>query len=450
MNPTERRAVATLAGIFGLRMLGLFLVLPVLALYAKRLPDHTPLLVGLAVGAYGLTQALLQIPYGLLSDRFGRKPLITIGLLVFALGSVVAALADGIWGVVIGRALQGAGAIAAVVLALTADLTREEQRTKAMALIGISIGMVFMIALIAGPILADWIGVSGIFWVTCALALAAIAVLWLSVPTPIQTARHGAVHTAPSQIKDVLKDPQLLRFDAGIFVLHLVLTAMFVVVPLAMVHQGDLAVAHHWQVYVPVLVLSVLAVIPMIYLSTRKHLVGKIFAGAILLLMMSQLLMLFGYRSLLGLALSLWVFFWGFNALEAMLPSLISRVAPAASKGTAIGVYNTFEFLGVFAGGVVGGWIYGEWGMAWVFLFCLLMSGLWLVLALTGPALRLFDSRLLRVGHNAPEQARALANRLLMVPGVMEAIIIAEEGVAYLKVDEHTLDEKKLQEFSAS
>jgi MFS family permease len=450
MNRTERRAVATLAGIFGLRMLGLFLVLPVLALYAERLPDHTPLLVGLAVGAYGLTQALLQIPYGLLSDRFGRKPLITVGLLVFALGSVVAALADGIWGVIFGRALQGAGAIAAVVLALTADLTREEQRTKAMALIGISIGLVFIIALIAGPILGDWIGVSGIFWVTCALALAAIVVLWLLVPTPIQIARRGAVQTAPSQIKDVLSDPQLLRFDVGIFVLHLVLTAMFVVVPLALVHQGNLAVGHHWKVYVPVMVLSVAAVIPLIYLSTRTHLVRKIFSGAIMLLLVSQLLMLAGYHSLLGLVLALWVFFWGFNALEAMLPSLISRVAPAASKGTAIGVYNTFEFMGVFSGGVIGGWIYGVWGMAWVFVFCLLMLGVWLMVAVTGPAFKLFDSRLLRVGQSAPEQARVLANRLLTVPGVMEAIVIAEEGVAYLKIDKRALDEEKLREFSAS
>ncbi len=450
MNSSERRAVGTLGGIFGLRMLGLFLVLPVLALHSERLPDHTPLLVGLAVGAYGLTQALLQIPYGLLSDRFGRKPLITVGLLVFAFGSAVAALADGIWGVIIGRALQGAGAIAAVVLALTADLTREEQRTKAMALIGISIGLVFIIALIAGPILDHWIGVTGIFWITCALALAAIALLWLAVPTPIQTARHGAVHTAPSQIRDVLSDPQLLRLDAGIFVLHLILTATFVVVPLILVHQGGLDVGQHWKVYVPVMLLSVAAVIPLIYLSTRKYLLQKIFAGAIVLLLMSQGVMLMGYHSLPGVVLALWVFFWGFNALEAMMPSLISRVAPAASKGTAIGVYNTFQFLGVFSGGVIGGWIYGEWGVASVFLFCLLMAGIWLLLATTGPALKLFDSRLLRVGHTAPEQAKALADRLLAVPGVMEAVVIAEEGVAYLKIDKQALDEEKLGEFSAS
>ncbi len=449
MNNAERRAVATLAGIFGLRMLGLFLLLPVLALYAERLEGNTPLLVGLAVGAYGLTQALFQIPYGLLSDRYGRKPVITAGLLVFALGSVVAALADGIWGVIIGRALQGAGAIAAAVLALTADLTREEQRTKAMALIGISIGIVFVIALIAGPILGAWVGLSGLFWVTCALAFAAIWLLWRVVPTPIRPAHRGLDQTTLTQVVGVLRDPQLLRFDAGIFVLHLVLTALFVVVPLALLHHANLEVGAHWKVYVPVMVLSVAAVAPLIFLSTRKHLVARIFAGAIVLLLVSQVIMLFGYRSLAGLIFALWVFFWGFNALEAMLPSLISRVAPSANKGTAIGVYNTVEFLGVFLGGVIGGWLYGEWGMAGVFWFCLSMLGVWLVLAVTAPALKLFDTRLLRVGRSAPEHAGALADRLLSVPGVMEAIVIAEEGIAYLKIDRHTLDEEQLREFSS-
>ncbi len=450
MTNAERRAVATLAGIFGLRMLGLFLLLPVLALYAEQLQGNTPLLVGLAVGAHGLTQAMFQIPYGLLSDRLGRKPVIAAGLLVFALGSVVAALADDIWGVIVGRALQGAGAIAAAVLALTADLTREEQRTKAMALIGISIGVVFIIALIAGPTLGARIGLAGLFWLTGALALAAIVLLWRAVPTPVRTARRGPDRNTPSEFAGVLRDPQLLRLDAGIFVLHLVMTALFVVVPLALVHHANLAVAAHWKVYVPVLVLSLAAVVPLIFLSTRKHLVARILRAAIMLLLVSQLILLFGYRSLPGVIFALWVFFWGFNALEAMLPSLISRVAPGDSRGAAIGVYNTFQFLGVFMGGVVGGWIYGAWGMSGVFVFCAVMLLVWLALALTAPALNLFDTRLLRVGRSAPEQARALAGRLSAVPGVMEAIVIAEEGIAYLKVDRRTLDEERLREFSSS
>ena len=229
MTRAERRAVSALAGIFGLRMFGLFLILPVASLYAGTLAGHTPLLIGLVLGAYGFTQALLQIPLGILSDRLGRKPVIVAGLLVFAVGSVVAALADHIVGVIVGRALQGAGAIAAAVLALTADLTREEQRTKAMGMIGVTLGLAFMLALIIGPILAGTVGVPAMFWFTGALAIAAIAVLWWGVPDPARAAPHRDVLTAPAQIDGVLRDAQLRRLDLGIFVLHMGLTAMFVV-----------------------------------------------------------------------------------------------------------------------------------------------------------------------------------------------------------------------------
>ena len=446
MTYAERRAVAGLAGIFGLRMLGLFLILPVFALYAETLPGHTPLLVGVALGAYGLTQALLQIPFGMLSDRWGRKPVITVGLLIFAAGSVVAALAESIGMVILGRALQGAGAIAAAVLALTADLTREEQRTKAMAVIGISIGAVFMLALIVAPLLDGVIGVPGIFWLTVVLAIAAIAVLWRGVPSPTLLQAHRDVETVPSELLSVLRHPYLLRLDGGIFVLHMVLTAMFVVVPVALAKHAGLATPRHWLVYLPVMVMAVVLMAPLMIISARTGLVPRIFAFAVGIVVASQLLLWWGHQTLAGLVVALTVFFWGFNTLEAMLPSLVSRVAPAVKKGTAIGIYNTFEFLGVFAGGLLGGFLHSRYGVPGVFLGCTVISAVWLLVTVTSPAPRLLDTRLVRVGETDREPAEALARRLSAVPGVEEAIVVAEEGVAYLKVDRRTLDDAKLQE----
>ncbi|HEC11938.1 MAG TPA: MFS transporter [Acidiferrobacteraceae bacterium] len=450
MTSTERRAVGALAGIFGLRLLGLFLILPVLALYAETsLSGATPLLIGLALGAYGLTQALFQIPFGMLSDRWGRKPLIVTGLIIFALGSAVAAVSDSMYGVILGRLIQGMGAIAAVVLALTADLTREEQRTKAMALIGVSIGLVFMLSMVLGTVLSAWVGVKGLFWLTMALALSGILVLYW-VPTPVAARRHRDVQLVPAQLAKVLGNPDLLRLDAGIFVLHLTLTAMFVAVPLALVHEDGLPLAAHWKVYLPVFVLSVTGMVPLVILSARKHLIQRIFLVAIALLLAAQALFYFGHRQLPWLVFALWVFFVGFNTLEALLPSTISRVAPADSKGTAMGVYNSFQFFGVFLGGTLGGWLYGAMGIGAVFQACGVLILFWAIIVMTAPAPRLLDTRLLRVGPQTEDGAPVLAKRLVAITGVVEAIVIAEEGMAYLKVDHKELDGDALQQFGVA
>ncbi len=339
------------------------------------------------MGAYGLTQAMLQIPYGMLSDRWGRKPLIAIGLLIFAAGSVVAALAEHVIWITIGRALQGAGAIAAVVLALAADLTRDQQRTKAMAVIGISIGGSFFAALLLAPILTGWFGVPGLFWMTMVLALGAIWVLFSLVPEPQQSLNQGVATAVPAQIGAALRDGQLLRMDVGIFVLHFVLTGMFVVVPLELVALG-MPIVEHWQVYIPVLLASVVFMAPLIMLSTREQWLPRILIIGSGLLIVAQLLLAENHASLWGLVLALWVFFWGFNLLEATLPSLVSRMAPRSSKGTALGVYNTFEFSGVFCGGLVGGLVYGALGTAWVFLICAALLLPWLLWVWRGPSLR--------------------------------------------------------------
>ncbi len=403
------------------------------------------MLMGVALGIYGLTQALLQIPFGMLSDRIGRKRVIAAGLLIFAAGSVVAALATTIEWIIIGRALQGAGAIAAAAMALLADLTREEQRTKAMATFGMSIGFSFMLAIILGPILNGWVGVSGIFWITGVLALLGVVVLFKVVPTPVQSHMHHDAEADPKQFSDVLKDRQLLRLDFGIFALHLILTAMFVVIPLGLRDAG-LAVSDHWMVYLGVMVIAVAMMVPMIIIAEKKGKMKEVFTLAIMLVALAQLGLWQLSGSLWGIILLMVLFFGGFNLLEATLPSLISKMAPADKKGTAMGVYSSSQFMGAFVGGVVGGAILGWSGgvLAPVFLFTAALALLWLLTALGMERPQPVKTRLLKVGEIDEPQAALLAGQLRAVSGVVEAVVIAEDRVAYLKVNEQQLDENGL------
>lgn len=440
----ERRAAWSLAGIFSLRMLGMFMILPVFALYADELEGATPALMGFAIGVYGMTQAVLQIPFGLLSDRLGRKPVIAAGLLLFAIGSVVAALSTSIYGVILGRAIQGSGAIAAAVMALAADLTREEQRTKAMAIIGISIGFSFSVALVAGPVLDHWVGLSGIFWLTAVLAGAGIGVLYLAVPQPAISRRHRDAEPIPAQFASVLRDAQLLRLDYGILTLHMILTASFTVLPLILRDNLALPSQHHWYLYLPVLLLSIVAMVPFIILGERRRRLKQVFLGAILAVALAQFGLAFWHMSLVSVSLLLFLFYVGFNLLEATLPSLISKVAPPDSKGTAMGFYSSSQFFGAFLGGALGGWLQGMAGVSAVLLFCGAAALVWLLVAASMRNPRYLSSHLLQVGVVDAQRARVLAQRFTQVRGVAEAIVIGEEGVAYLKVDKHALDEQGL------
>lgn len=430
MSPIERRSVVLLAAIYGLRIAGLFLLLPVLAVYAQQLPGATPLLIGLAVGVYGLTQAALQIPFGWLSDRWGRKPVITLGLLVFAAGSVVAALAHSIVGVILGRAIQGAGAIPAAVMALASDLTREQQRLKAMAVIGATIGASFILSMALGPVLNTILGVPGIFWLIACLAAGAVGVLWLGVPTPTR-ARRATV----DKFWTAFKNPQLLGLDFGVFVLHLVLTALFVVLPIALVQHAALPVGQHWKLYIPVLLASLAGTVPLILLTQNRQKVFRILALAVAVLIAAQGVLFFGYsRSLMVVAAGLWLFFAAFNLLEALLPALISRLAPMHAKGAVIGVYSTAQFLGAFTGGVLGGWVQGVFGTGGVFAVCMAALALWLLVNLRLPEPKLLVTEVLAL--TAPKAApQDLARKLMALPGVAEAVVLPEDGLAYLKVD---------------
>jgi MFS family permease len=448
LNSVERRALVGLASIFGLRMLGLFLILPVFALYAEGLRGYTAFLAGLALGIYGLTQAIFQIPFGLLSDKIGRKPVIVAGLILFGIGSVMAAMADSMVGVIIGRALQGAGAIAAAVLALVADLTRDEQRTKAMFIIGVTIGVSFIMAILLGPVLERFVGVRGIFWLTAVLAATGVGVLLVLVPTPVRSIPHLDTQSMPAQFAQVLGNSHLLRFDIGVFVLHCVLTALFVAVPFTLVEKVGLPFYQHWQMYLPIVLLSAAIVLPAILLAERNRRIRHLLAGAVLILAVSQLALFQGQLSFLEVALALFLFFAAFNVLEAMLPSLISKAAPINYKGTAIGVYSTFQFMGAFVGGALGGWLYGQFDAVGVFVFTFAMLMFWFLIALKMQEPEHVTTRLVPVGWQQPAKAQELAHELGNIDGVTEAVVMAEEGVAYLKIDVTILDEEALNRFS--
>jgi len=377
MTPAERRAGISLAAIFALRMLGLFLILPVFASAAATLPGgENRALVGFALGVFGLTQAVLHIPLGVLSDRIGRKPVIIGGLLVFAVGSLMAALADNLWFLLFARVVQGSGAISAAVTALAADLTREQHRTKVMAMIGSSIGLVFALSLVGAPLLYGWIGMGGLFSLTGLLSLGAIVVLFKAVPPA-----PPSVGRAKLPFRQVVFQPDLLRLNAGIFILHAMQMAMFVVVPHALVEHGGIQAAAHWQVYLPVVLLSFVFMVPAIISAERGGKIRAVFIGAVALLVLVQIGFWWLGSSLWWLALWLLVFFIAFNVLEASLPSLVSRTAPPAAKGAALGVYNTTQALGLFTGATMGGYLAQHFGDNAVFGVCAGLGLLWLVLA---------------------------------------------------------------------
>ncbi len=445
MSPDERRAAFSLASIFSFRMLGLFMILPVFALYAETLGDIDPVLIGLAIGIYGLTQALLAIPYGLWSDRLGRKPVIAFGLVVFALGSVVAATADTITGIIIGRALQGCGAIAAAVMAFAADLTREQYRTRAMAMIGMSIGLSFALALALGPVLNHWIGVPGIFWLTAVLAVAGIGILYLVVPNAPRVRSHRDTGAVPGFFGDVLRDPQLLRINLGVFVLHCVLTASFVALPFALRDYAGLEAARHSLVYLPVLLLSLALMMPLVIVAERRRRLKGVFLAAILILAIAEAGLIFLSSSVAGIVLMLLLFFVAFNVLEALLPSLLAKFAPADHKGTAMGAFSSSQFIGAFAGGIAGGYLYGQFGLTGVFGFCLVCLVGWLLWARTMATPPYLSSYMISMEYFDTSHVDARERELLTMPGVAEAVIVVEDAVAYLKVDSRTVDYDRIE-----
>ncbi|MGO2201768.1 MFS transporter [Pseudomonas helleri] len=445
MSGSETRAASGLALVFAFRMLGMFMVLPVLATYGMDLAGATPALIGLAIGAYGLTQALFQIPFGIISDRIGRRPVIYLGLIVFALGSVLAAQSDSIWGVIAGRVLQGAGAISAAVMALLSDLTREQHRTKAMAMIGMTIGLSFAVAMVVGPLLTRAFGLSGLFLATGAMALLGIVIIRFMVPRSTDTLQHRESGVAKQALLPTLRHPDLLRLDLGIFVLHAMLMSSFIALPLALVEKAGLPKEQHWWVYLTALLISFFAMIPFIIYGEKKRKMKRVLLGAVSTLMLTELFFWQFGDSLRTLVIGTVVFFTAFNLLEASLPSLISKVSPAGGKGTAMGVYSTSQFLGSALGGILGGWFFQHGGLSAVFLGCSALAALWLVFAVTMREPPYVTSLRLPLSPQALREA-GLAERLKAVKGVTDAVVVTEESAIYIKLDTELLDRATLEQ----
>ena len=437
LSAIEKRAISSLASLYALRMLGLFMVLPVMALAGEGLEGATPELLGLAIGAYGLSQALLQIPAGALSDYIGRKPVIVAGLLIFALGSFVAANAETIYGVIFGRILQGGGAIASAVMALVTDLTREEHRMKAMASIGASIGLSFSVALVLGPVLVDLGGLSLIFWVTGVLALAGIIVLLVAVPTP-ERKKHRDGSAVAAEVLKQLVNGRLWPLNIGIFILHALMVAMFVAIPMQLVDAG-LALSDHAWLYLPVLVAAFILMVPFVIIAEKKRQMKSIVLVALAIMVLALLLMSQA-EQLWSWALALGIFFWAFNIMEASLPSWLSKIAPAGAKGSAMGIYSSMQFSGAFAGGALGGFAMQQYGVEGLFVGLALIVVVWAILVVITPKPAHLNSVRIDLTDASNQHNQGYLDVLLAMAGVSDAVYIAEEQAIYLKVDATVFD----------
>jgi predicted MFS family arabinose efflux permease len=422
MSATELRAIVSLASLYAFRMLGLFMLLPVLSLYAAEYDYSTPVLVGLALGIYGLGQAALQVPLGMLSDRIGRKPVIISGLLLFIAGGVVAAGADTIFGVIVGRLLQGTGAIASTLTALLADLTREQHRTKAMAVIGMSIGVSFAAAMVIGPLMASWLGVSGLFLCTSVLAGLGIFITLFLVPNPDAQRVDADSQSLSGMLARCLNDRNLMRLNLGIFI----------AVPGILEEQG-LSRDAHWQVYLPMMVVAFVVMVPFIIIAETKNKMREVFLLGIATIVLALLAAACWGQLFTPLLIIITLFFVAFNLMEASLPSLVSKTVYAGGKGTAMGVYSTFQFFGAFCGGAIGGGLFGRWGASAVFAGAAILAGAWLIAA-WGMSVPLKSESIVLSWQFGAWDVADIRREVLALPGALDITVLEGERIAYLQV----------------
>lgn len=441
----ERSAVFSLSLIMAFRMLGLFMILPVFSAYASHMAGSTSFLVGLALGIYGLTQACLQLPFGMLSDKIGRKPIICTGLLLFAAGSVIAALSHNIDGIILGRAIQGAGAIGSTCIALVADLTRDENRSKAMAFMGLTIGTAFTLALVIGPIINTWFSLNGIFWATAIFAGISLILLFTSIPTPARLTIHADTETIPKRLKAILTNGELLRLDIGVACSHAILTATFVAIPILFTHILNL---HEWGqivLYLVVMLLSFIAMVPFIIIAEKKRKMKSTFAGAVLIMAVTQLLLLFFHMNIIVIGVLLFAFFTAFTLLEASLPSLVSKIAPIRNKGTATGVYSTSQFFGIFVGGALGGWLYGQYQLNGIFIFGAVVGFIWFLIAMTMKQPPYQSTMIFGLTPEILKNQQQLYHNLMGVNGVGEVAFMSDDNLIYIKADKQIISENELR-----
>jgi predicted MFS family arabinose efflux permease len=444
MNSLERRSTFALSSIFALRMLGLFMIIPVFAIVGQQYQGATPALLGLAVGIYGLAQAIFQIPFSLWADRFSRRRLIIIGLALFAIGGAIAAMSTSIYGVIVGRAIAGSGAVSAVVMALLSDVTREEQRSKAMAFMGMSIGLSFVVAFCVGPVMTAKLGIAGLFWLTTVMGL--VAMLMLLLVPKVNRHYRAAPQGYLGQLKQVLRMGDLNRLHVSIFMLHLLFTAMFIFLPSQLIHYAGIPLAQHTWVYLPLLLLSLLVSFPSIILAEKYRKMRGIFMAAIATITLGLLLMAVDYANKHILLVGLGLFFVAFNVLEALLPSWLSKAAPIQSKSTAMGVNSSAQFLGAFCGGSLGGQLLG-WhhpSASWALLA--ILAGIWLLITLSLKQPRYLSSIVVTLPDT--KEINEWTSVLLAIQGIEEVVVMSEKQVAYLKLDKQRLDAASRQQLS--
>ncbi len=443
MLETEKRAAFSLALVYALRMLGLFMILPVFSLHADDYTGASPVLIGLAIGIYGLTQGLFQLPFGFLSDRFGRKAVIVSGLLIFCVGSIVAAEAESITEVIAGRALQGLGAIAAAVMALAADLTREEVRIRIMAIIGMSIGASFMISMVIGPVIAAEFGLRLLFWMTAGLAILGILVVVFVTPKPPAQSFHRDAQLSIQDVGRIIGDIELLKLGFGVFVLHLVLAATFVVFPLVLQQSLMIEENLHWRTYLPVFALSLVLLLPMIIVAEKFRKSHTVFLVAVSMLVLAEIGLAWNGSYVMAFVM-LVLFFGAFNFLEAILPATVTRIAPADMKGTAMGLFSSAQFLGAFSGGLLGGILLagGDYATTFAWLAAILCG--WFLVALTMKTPKYLQSKIVSLKELGPDELNQFVERVSSIEGVHEVSVYEIDRVAYLKVDK-AFDDRELQ-----
>jgi len=432
MNKHELKITGALAAIFSFRLLGMFMVLPVLTIYTLSLTGANSKLIGVALGIYGITQAILQIPFGIWSDKIGRKPIIFLGLILFALGAIIAANADSIWGIIIGRAIQGSGAISAAVMAQISDLIYEQNRTKAMAIIGASIGASFALSLVLGPILARWWGLSGIFWFTVFLSACGILILILVIPNHPPTF-NDETNINPTSFWYLLSNLQLMRLNLGIFILHALLTATFVVIPLILIGDVGLPKEQHWWIYLTSVLAGFVLMLPIMIYGEKFHHLRLSFITAIIILLSCEIFIYFYHATLTNILISLILFFTAFNLLEATLPSLMSKIAPAGNKGSAMGIYATCQFLGTALGGVGAGFILQHSNSSVVIFGCIILAIIWLICALSMQEPDYLSTLKITLSGYSKDQSNLIVERVLKLNGVTNAMVNQDKTSLFIK-----------------
>lgn len=434
MYNNENRSAIALGLIMAFRMLGLFMILPVFSLYTHRMPGATPVMVGLALGIYGLTQGCLQIPFGACSDYFGRKPVIATGLILFIIGSLIAAMSHHISGIIIGRAIQGGGAIGSTTLALLSDLSRDERRSRAMAMIGLSIGLAFALAMVIGPMINTWWHLSGIFYLTAAFGCISLILLYTAVPAePAQI-----VPKKSGGWKNILTKSALLRLYQGIFSLHAILTALFIAIPIIL-HEHF--TSHTFLIYLVVLGLSFVFMLPFIIMAEKKRRMKATLIGAVLTLALCCLSLLISHNWIV-IATTLCLFFTAFTLLEASLPSLVSKISPIERKGMAMGIYSSAQFFGIFFGGSIGGWTFGHFGAPGIFILCIIIALIWLISAISMPQPPYLSTQLIQTETSPSDN---MLSRLKQTPGITECLYRSQENLLYLKIDKQKISIHELR-----